>query len=152
MNLVHLRNILPTPANYGKRNRRTGLSGQPALVATDCSMGSENDPYFFRRSQLMVDGSVAHPRLDVDNEELIRDHVHAVWLAHTGVSQGCSIMEVLDIADEARNYPLKDDIALILQWYFNLTLPGAHWKFNELCHPWKISPVAISISYEKIPL
>ena len=32
----------------------------------------------------MVGGSVAPPRLDLANEDLVRSHVHAIWLAETG--------------------------------------------------------------------
>ncbi len=34
----------------------------------------------------MVAGSVAAPRLDLANEDLVRSHVHAIWLAETGQS------------------------------------------------------------------
>ena len=32
----------------------------------------------------MVGGSVAPPRLDLANEDLIKSHVQAIWLAETG--------------------------------------------------------------------
>lgn len=44
----------------------------------------------------MVSGSVTPPRLDLANEELIRSHVHAVWLAETGVHLGSRLTDVLD--------------------------------------------------------
>jgi len=65
--------------------RPCGPFRQPALVITYCSTGSAHDQYYFRRSGLMVSGSVAPPRIDLTNEDLLRSHVQAVWLAETQV-------------------------------------------------------------------
>ena len=88
LNVVNLRNVPPTPANYAQRSGRAGRSGQPALVYTFCSSWNSHDQYFFRRPQRMVSGQVAPPQLDLANEDLVRAHVHAIWLSETGREPG----------------------------------------------------------------
>jgi very-short-patch-repair endonuclease len=96
LNVVNLRNVPPTPANYAQRSGRAGRSGQPALVFTYCSTYSSHDQYFFRRPQQMVSGAVAPPRIDLGNEDLVVAHLHAIWLAETGMDLGSSLIEVVD--------------------------------------------------------
>ena len=47
----------------------------------------------------MVSGQVAPPQLDLANEDLVRAHVHAVWLAETGQSLGRSLTDLLDVGE-----------------------------------------------------
>lgn len=100
LNVVNMRNVPPTPANYAQRSGRAGRSGQPALVITYCSAGSPHDQYFFRRPQQMVSGQVTPPRLDLANEDLVRAHVQAIWLAQTQMSLGRSLKDILDLSSD----------------------------------------------------
>ena len=105
LNVVNLRNVPPTPANYAQRSGRAGRSGQPALVYSYCSTGSSHDQYFFKRPERMVSGRVATPRLDLANEDLIRSHIHALWLAETKIDLKRSLRDILDL--EGENPTLK---------------------------------------------
>lgn len=100
LNTLNMRNVPPTPANYAQRSGRAGRSGQPALVFTYCTTGSPHDQYFFKRPQDMVSGAVTPPRIDLANEDLVRAHVHAVWLAETGQALGTSLKDILDLDGE----------------------------------------------------
>lgn len=97
LNVVNMRNVPPTPANYAQRSGRAGRSGQPAFVYTYCATGSPHDSYYFKRAARMVAGAVAPPQLDVANEDLVRSHVQAIWLAESSMDLGKSLAEVVDV-------------------------------------------------------
>ena len=98
LNVVNMRNVPPTPANYAQRSGRAGRSGQPALVYSYCSTGSPHDQYFFKRPERMVAGAVTPPRIDLTNEELMRAHIHAIWLTESKMSLGRSLNDILDLS------------------------------------------------------
>jgi superfamily II DNA/RNA helicase len=110
LSAVGLRNVPPTPANYAQRAGRAGRSGQPALVVTYCATGNAHDQYYFRRPEQMVGGSVAPPRLDLANEDLIKSHVQAIWLAETGQDLHGSLTQLLDVGGENPSLELLADV------------------------------------------
>ena len=110
LSAVGLRNVPPTPANYAQRAGRAGRSGQPALVVTYCATGNAHDQYYFRRPTEMVGGAVAPPRLDLANEDLVRSHVHAIWLAETGQDLRGSLTDVLDVGGDKPGLELLPEV------------------------------------------
>lgn len=113
LNLVNLRNVPPTPANYAQRSGRAGRGGQPALVYTYCAGRSPHDQYYFRQPNQMVAGAVTPPRIDVRNRDLVRSHVHAVWLEVAKPDLGKTLTAVIQLSSADGRFPLpiKDALA-----------------------------------------
>ena len=117
LNLVNLRNVPPTPANYAQRSGRAGRGGQPALVYTYCAGQSPHDQYYYRRPGDMVVGSVMPPRIDLRNRDLVRSHVHAIWMEVANADFGSTLAGLLDIRREgdAIRLPVKSSIRRALE-------------------------------------
>jgi Lhr-like helicase len=113
LNAVYLRNVPPTPANYAQRAGRAGRSGQAAAIVTYCAAQSPHDQYFFTRRNEMVAGVVRPPALDITNEELVRSHLHAVWLAEAKLALSPDIPEILDLTRD--KYPLKRELLDVIR-------------------------------------
>ena len=117
LNLVNLRNVPPTPANYAQRSGRAGRGGQPALVFTYCAGRSPHDQFFYRRPASMVAGSVTPPRIDLRNRDLMRSHVHAIWMEAALLDLGKTLADVLNLETtrELLSLPVKSALRVELR-------------------------------------
>lgn len=112
LNVVHMRNVPPNPANYAQRSGRAGRSGQAALIFTNCSVYSPHDTHYFNHATEMVAGVVAPSRIDLENRELIASHLNAIYLAKVGIEElNNSLLDAFDDND----LKLKDVIREKLQ-------------------------------------
>ena len=66
------------PAQRPRRPQRPARAGLHLLL-----VGQPARPVLLPPARKMVAGQVRPPRLDLANEDLVRAHVHAVWLAET---------------------------------------------------------------------
>ena len=128
LNVVHMRNVPPNPANYAQRSGRAGRSGQTATVFTFCSAYSPHDQNYFKAQDTMVAGNVLPPRIDLKNEEMMAAHFNAYILMEIALAElNTSVVDVIDIADPA-NIQLKETIVDTIR--HQLSLHGAEWGEN----------------------
>jgi len=114
LSVVHMRNAPPNPANYAQRSGRAGRSGQPALVFTFCGSQSNHDRHYFNHQPDLVAGQVVPPRLDLLNEELLRTHLHAIFLSELGLpGLRDSVPDLLDLNQST--LPLRDEVSEALK-------------------------------------
>lgn len=120
LDLVYMRNVPPTPANYAQRAGRAGRSGQAALAVTYCASQSPHDQWFYNHVSEMVSGSVMVPAIDLSNKDLYDSHMHAVWLSCVDAELPFGIYQLLD-----KNPEGDPSLALLGEYKTAFTNPDA---------------------------
>lgn len=100
LNVVYMRNVPPSPANYAQRAGRAGRSGETAIAVTYCHTMSPHDQWFFNAPESMVCGTVKAPAIDLQNRDLVESHLRSILLAATGITLPSGVSDCVDGTDE----------------------------------------------------
>ena len=99
---VYMRNVPPNPSNYAQRAGRAGRSGQGSIIQTFCGSGpgrGTHDQYFYNHPYEIVQGKIAVPRFNLDNESLFLSHINALIIQTIDVKLPAAAKVLIDFAD-----------------------------------------------------
>ncbi|MBW2703779.1 MAG: DEAD/DEAH box helicase [Deltaproteobacteria bacterium] len=95
LEMVLMRNVPPTPANYAQRSGRAGRRHRIAAVFTHCR-ASAHGRYFFQDPRSMIAGEIRVPSFSLRNEPMLKKHVHSTILTYLREEADEATTEILN--------------------------------------------------------
>ena len=92
LEVVLMKNMPPSPANYVQRAGRAGRRTDTAAMVVTYALDRPHDSFHYRHPERMINGHISPPHFDLNNEQIVLRHVYAValadfWRGHTDCIQ-----------------------------------------------------------------
>ena len=100
LEVVLMKNMPPSPANYVQRAGRAGRRTDTAAMVVTYVLDRPHDSFHYRHPEMMINGHISPPHFDLNNEQIMLRHVYAVALADFWRSHRDCIQAVGDFFSE----------------------------------------------------